>query len=65
MRELPAGVQLEPVISGAPRRRHLTGALNDKRTDASILQADRHRNPSWSRPDDDNVAHDPSQRLRR
>jgi hypothetical protein len=52
MRELSAGIELQLVVATSPGRTDLISSVDQQRTQATVAQAERHRDAGWTRADD-------------
>src|SRR5271163_3143966 len=52
MRELSAGIELQLVVATSPGRTDLIGSVDQQRAQATVAQAERHRDAGWTRADD-------------
>src|SRR5271169_5419715 len=52
MGELSAGIELQLVVATSPGRTDLIGSVDQQRTQATVAQAERHRDAGWTRADD-------------
>src|SRR5580693_2253737 len=52
MRELSAGIELQLVVATSPGRTDRIGSVDQQRTQATVAQAERHRDARWTRADD-------------